>query len=195
VIPRRVVKIGGSLLHQERLLESLSSWLERHAPAQNLLIMGGGELIDQVRRADAIQPADPVQVHWQCIDLLDATFLMASSWFDWAIIRTTDEFQATLEQGFRADKPTLVCVSSFYRADLPHPISHPVPLDWRTTSDTIAAMLAIQVAADEVVLLKSCDIDPQASVEQLSLAGVVDEALPLLAPYTLIRVEKLISAR
>ena len=70
---RRVVKVGGSLLTRTDLQSKLTEWLDRQGKAQHLLVIGGGELIDAIRRLDRIRPADSSDVHWQCIDLLDVT--------------------------------------------------------------------------------------------------------------------------
>ena len=51
-LPLRVVKVGGSLFGFAPLPQSLRRWLAAQAPAQNILIAGGGALADAVRHAD-----------------------------------------------------------------------------------------------------------------------------------------------
>ncbi len=186
---RRVVKVGGSLLVREDLRVALPRWIACQSKAETLVIVGGGELIDAIRNLDRAHGGDPVEIHWLCVDLLETTFRLFSSWFDWECIRTHPALLAAIKSGFRTDSPTLVSVSAFY--DRNDSIDG-IPLDWRTTSDTIAALLAQRTAAEELVLLKSCPIDSSASIQQLADLGIIDEALPCIeSTVRSIRVESL----
>lgn len=174
---RRVVKIGGSLLVRKDLPIAIRRWLASQTPAENLVIVGGGDLIEAVRRLDALRPSDPTAVHWRCIKLLDATYETAQEWFaDWQCVESPDDFCRGIEIGFSQSDPTLVKVSSFYQPS----DRTALPLDWRTTTDAIAVWLGNVSDADEVVLLKSCEVDPELDVEQLAKLGVIDEAVPLI---------------
>jgi aspartokinase-like uncharacterized kinase len=185
---RRVVKLGGSLLLRPELLADIHGWLALQSQAENLVIVGGGELVDAVRRLDEIRPADPIDTHWQCVDLLQTTFEIAAAWFDWNLIRSAAELDSALQSGLSSQRPTLVAVKSFYDRSS----SIQVPLGWETTSDTIAAILAAVVRADELVLLKSCVVEPDFDLAQLAHAGIVDTALLRMQTEQLsIRVEQL----
>ena len=179
---RRVVKLGGSLLHRDDLIVRLPQWLRQidrgfGAPVETLFVVGGGPLIEAVRTLDRAGPGDPVATHWMCVDLMETTMRLVGSWFPhWHVVSSIDEFQHGLAHGFATDGPTLVHVCSFYHQET----DCDLPRDWRTTSDAIAALLAIQVDADELVLLKSCDVDPTATADQLSADGIVDAALPMI---------------
>lgn len=201
---RRVIKIGGSLLLQDSLAGKLQSWVDQQPPGETIAIVGGGELIDTMRRLDAAHRCDPSWVHWQCIALLRTTF----DWFgqqldDWQICSTVDQFQRLVQQGqhrvennsrraLRArniqqsdarseSTPTftnhLVAVDSFYYPG----IETPLPEDWTTTSDAIAGWLSVLLNADELVLLKSCDVDETAPLAELAARGVIDAVLPSFA--------------
>ena len=186
---RRVVKVGGSLLVRDDLRAALPRWIACQSKAETLLIVGGGELIDAIRNLDRAHGGDPVEIHWLCVDLLKTTFQLFSFWFDWECIRKRQTLLAAIKSGFRVESPTLVSVSAFYdRND----VVAGLPPDWRTTTDTIAALLAQRTAAEELVLLKSCPIDASASIQQLADLGIVDEALPLIeSTIRTIRVETL----
>jgi aspartokinase-like uncharacterized kinase len=189
---RRVIKVGGSLLLRTDLAEVLPRWISQQREAESLLIVGGGELIDAMRNLDKVCSVDPAEMHWMCVELLETTYQLFSEWFHWPCIETAEAFQQADQTGFSVDTPTLVSVSAFYNRRSAVAVDVDVPCDWRTTTDTIAALLARHVGAEELVLLKSCDVDPTASIEQLARSGVVDEALPGVASQaTTIRVEKL----
>jgi aspartokinase-like uncharacterized kinase len=46
--------------------------------------------------------------------------------------------------------------------------------NWDTTTDALAVFLGLQVAADEVVLIKSCALEPNMSLLEASHLGIVD---------------------
>ncbi|WP_143543981.1 protein kinase [Rhodopirellula sp. MGV] len=175
---RRVVKLGGSLLLQPQLVSGLRTWLADQTPASNLMIAGGGQLIDAVRELDGIYRSDSPWVHWQCVELLRTTIGWLSQQLpEMQFITTPAQFE-TLRSPELPNGNYLLQVDSFYNRGV-DPI---LPEDWRTTTDAIAGYLAMRLNADELVLLKSCDTDPTLSIEQLAERGIVDEALPLIAP-------------
>lgn len=194
-IPRRVVKLGGSLLTRPGLVEDVRAWFAAARPATDLVVVGGGELIDAIRTLDSVRPGAPAETHWLCIELLDVTFRLARRWFpEWSTIGADASLEPgpplAAESGRSADpvRPTLVSVGSFYRrgsgSDLPE--------SWETTTDAIAGWLAIRSGASELVLLKSCEVDPNESLEALADRGVVDRAITRLAgQLPRVRIERL----
>ncbi|MEM0927398.1 MAG: protein kinase, partial [Planctomycetota bacterium] len=186
--PIRVLKIGGSLLTHPELPRRLNDWLDQQPPAVNAAIIGGGELIDAMRRLDRLSPIEPAALHWQCVDLLQITY----RWFagqldDWQKVCIHETFEARFQVASQASAEAriLVAVESFYR---PEPAEAPairckmprLPTTWATTTDAIAGGLAICLGAAELVLFKSCPVATGATLAELAQAGVVDEALPLL---------------
>ena len=190
---RRVIKVGGSLLLRPDLPQVLNAWLANQTPAQTLVIVGGGQLIDAIRKLDAIRRTDAVSVHWRCVESLRTTFEFFADWFPrWPTVRNAEQFRAALDCGFSCDYPTLIAVSAFYSPQ--HDFD--LPTDWRTTTDAIATVLAVECSADELVLLKSCEVDPSLSLGQLAAAGIVDEAMaPMAQRIDSIRVEPLAGQR
>lgn len=69
----------------------------------------------------------------------------------------------------------------FLRDHEPACAGPPLPQNETVTSDSIAARLADVIAADELVLLKSRDALPSATLDQLSAAGYVDSCFPRVA--------------
>ncbi len=186
---RRVVKVGGSLLTRSDLLDALPQWLARQSPARTLLVVGGGELIDAIRHLDQQRPGVSAEVHWRCVDLLQVTFEIAAKWFErWHQIDAPNRLSAMIDSADPVDNPTLVSVRSFYGRGY----GFDLPTDWSTTTDSIAAAMAIEIQAEELVLLKSCRVDPSANLQQLAREGVIDTAFPKLsADLQTIRIEQL----
>jgi aspartokinase-like uncharacterized kinase len=181
---RRVIKIGGSLLPQDSLAETIQSWTDAQPPAETVAIVGGGELIDAVRRLDDAHGFDPAWVHWHCVGLLRTTFRwLGDQLLGWQLHATDRQFEELRMRQPRTGSPTrserchLVAVDSFYHVGK----ESPLPEDWTTTTDAIAGWLAVLLDADELVLLKSCDVDDSVSLAELADQGVVDGALPMFA--------------
>ena len=168
---RRVVKIGGSLLLRNTLPDDLRRWFGRQSPAESFVVVGGGELVDAIRNLDAIAPGNSSTVHWQCVELLDLTFEFfcrrMAAWHSISNIDSTDSIF-----GFE-QTPTIVRVGAFYnRAS-----NSSLPQDWRTTTDSIAAEFAKTINAEELVVLKACEVDDSYSLAEFSELGIVDEAI------------------
>jgi aspartokinase-like uncharacterized kinase len=179
----RVVKLGGSLLSRRTLAEDVRRWLGRQTPAATLVIVGGGPLIEAFRTLDRIHALDATAMHWRCVAALRSTFeIVAERFPEWRPV----EDLATIDRG-TASPVQLLPIDRIY-----HPgAGAPLPCDWRTTTDAIAAWIAQQLNASEAVLLKSCPIPSGASLEQLAAAGIVDDAISKLAPRPVIRLEDL----
>ena len=177
-LPIRVIKLGGSLLQRPTLRQDMLDWLQKQSQALHVCIVGGGKIVDAMRELDGVHGLDKQAMHWRCVEMLTSTFEIACELFpDWIAVRSKGQFDQIL--GLKQTpscKPFLVNVPGFYssarRLEL--------PCDWRTTTDAIAAALSIDLSADELVLLKSCDV-PDVDLTDLSNQGVVDQAIVGLA--------------
>lgn len=177
---RRVLKIGGSLLLRPDLRASVKNWLRLQGTKETFVVVGGGKTIDAIRELDDMWPSDTSDVHWLCIELLQATLFFAHRVFpDWNIVRTADELMASSQK--ENEPPRLVAVDAFYRRDAGPPDQEcGLPETWGTTTDSLAAFLAHRVQAHELVLLKSCKI-PDVSHTDLASMGIVDSVFPQAA--------------
>ena len=178
----RVLKLGGSLLTRKDWPACLRSWLHSQSPALNLLIIGGGEIVEAVRELDEVHQINAAFAHWLCIDLLSSTLQVASHLLpDLSVITSAGELQSTVAELHTCATPAtfLVNVNAFYGR---HTTNLLLPEDWSTTSDSLAAWLALQVNADELVLFKSVASPAGvSSVIELADLGIVDRALVRLA--------------
>ncbi len=178
----RVLKLGGSLLNRSDWPSSLKTWLQAEPNALNLLIVGGGELVEAVRELDRAHELNPEFTHWLCIDLLAATLKVANQLIpEFPLISSSDDLEAIIASGRTSGPPStyMVAIAAFYSL---HTSTQRLPEDWNTTSDSLAAWLALQVDADELVLFKSVAAPAGVtSVIELANLGLVDKALPAIA--------------
>jgi len=173
----RVVKIGGSLLDVLALPDMLRKWLSAQSPAHHVLVAGGGPLVEQIRAWHADAPIDEAAAHWMCVDLLTVTAHLLHAWLP--------EIPLVEDDRLLCQRVGLVGVTIFgpapwMRHAEPGLPGTWLPCGWETTSDSIAGRLAVALAADEFVLLKSRLPRARAAVELSALAaiGYVD---PMLA--------------
>lgn len=202
--PLSVVKLGGSLLTRPGLADDLKAWTLGRSGSTHLVIVGGGPIVDAVRTIDRVNRDDPQRVHWRCIDLLQCTFEMVAGWLpEWIAIDlpgrdgdTDGDGDGPEDGGAAGASPPasarvasglgerltrgathLVSVRSFYaRGD-----RTPLPESWDTTSDSLAAWLAVLVGAERLVLWKSCPVSPAATLPELATAGIVDPVFTRVA--------------
>ncbi|QEG41200.1 amino acid kinase family protein [Roseimaritima ulvae] len=174
----RVVKLGGSLLSRANLATDLRDWSRRQPPVSaNLYVIGGGPLLNAVRQLDAVHGFDPQAMHWRCVRMLRFSFeLLGELIPEWAAIETPADFEARRAQRNFAGH-TRVAVDSFFTPQCDGSLAP----SWSTTTDSIAAFLASLIAADELVVLKSCDVDARQSLPDQVRAGLLDPQFPAAA--------------
>lgn len=176
----RIIKVGGSLFQYDGLVPALRDWLSLQPPARNLLIPGGGSLVDTVRDLDQRYGLEPPAAHWLSIRLLDVTARLLHLLLPEA--EFTDRWD-DLRHRLSTDAEALLVFSveeflQLHERDLPGRKLRP---DWSTTSDSIAARVAEVLGAEQLVLLKSADVPCQAGREQLAADRYVDTHFPAAA--------------
>jgi len=177
----RVVKVGGSLFDLPELPNRLRGWLDAQPPAHNVLLAGGGLLVEQVRAWHAAEAIDDAAAHWMCVDLLTVTAHLLHAWLP-EIPLVEDDL--LLCQRVGEPGATIFGPARWMRHSEPGLPGTRLPSNWETTSDSIAGRLAAAVRADEFVLLKSALPRRQSSRElsALAAAGYIDPVLAQMAP-------------
>lgn len=177
----RVVKVGGSLLDLPDLSHRLQQWLASQPRAHNVLIAGGGPLVEQVRQWNRACGVDETAAHWMCVDLLTVTAHLLHAWLPEIPLVESD---GLLCQRVGSDGATIFGPAPWMRHAEPGLPGVWLPTSWDTTSDSIAGRLAVALRADEFVLLKS-DLPKRRAGRELSAlaaVGYIDPILALLAP-------------
>lgn len=164
-----ILKLGGSLLECGGLTSVLDIVAKRNRPL--IVVPGGGKFADQIRQAQTQSGFDDASAHRLA---LFAMHQMAN-----VICTRSPHFApaATKEEIGIAGVNGLVPVwlpSTMAGAD------ETIPKSWDMTSDSLAAWLAAKTGAREVALVKSCTVDPDATLHDLTRTGAVD---PLFQTY------------
>ena len=164
-----ILKIGGSLLDNGRLTAVLDIIAKRKRPV--IVVPGGGKFADQVREAQAQSGFDDASAHRLALFAMhQMANVIASRSPHFAPAATKEDFGVAGVNG-------LVPVwlpTAMAGADVT------IPKSWDMTSDSLAAWLAAETGAAEIALIKSCAVEPVATLESLTEAGIVD---PLFSTY------------
>lgn len=162
----RVVKVGGSLFDMQSLGSRLRQWLDRHQDQRNVLIAGGGPLVDCIRQWDDHYGLGDGFAHRESITLMSSTARVLGQLLPNAPIVTSIG-------DLHDDRDQILDVTEFVltRSDLPE--------SWTVTSDAIAATVALELGAD-LHLFKST-LPQSDDMGDWSHRGFVDEHFVELA--------------
>lgn len=163
-----IIKVGGSLYHRPELKRVLAhaAGLVK-APHSAVIVPGGGPFADQVRRAQQRWPFADKTAHDMALLAMRQYGLMLAALSG---LPAAERVQAMPPGGCNIWLPS-------EDASVWLPQNRPAPdLDWRLTSDSIAACLAARLGADQLVLIKPA---PVAKVDAFS--DLVDERFCELA--------------
>jgi 5-(aminomethyl)-3-furanmethanol phosphate kinase len=171
-----IAKVGGSLYDLPDLTARLRTWLAADGRPV-LLVPGGGDGADVIRRLDRRHAIGEDAAHWLALRTLtvNAHFL-----------------SGLLRAPVRSDvqpAPSELAVldpHAFCQADEGRPGA--LPHRWQVTSDSVAARAA-EVAHADLVLLKSVDLPGDMTWRQAAAAGFVDEGFLPLVRRARVRVE------
>ena len=176
---KRVVKVGGSLLDKQGLADDILQWLSRQPTAQNILVAGGGRVVNAVRTLDRVHSLDAESAHWLCVCAMRVTTRLLVDLLKNEVTTVTTLGQLENEQSegrlYVFDSEHFLC------HDEPSCVGTMLPPNGSVTSDSIAARIGQVLDAAELVLLKSADPPQPVSLEAAAQTGYVDEFLPQLA--------------
>ncbi len=152
----RIVKIGGSLLQYERLAVALRCWLSQQPASNNVLIAGGGAMVDAIRLVDARQSLGEVACHWLSIQAMGIAARCVVERLPELPLVTRADCVGRSDSAVHGQRSACVLdVEHFLRHVEPAAAGTRLEPTWRVSSDSIAARLASVLHARELVLLKS----------------------------------------
>lgn len=178
---RVVVKIGGSLLSRPDFAASMTRWLQEarqgEPAALFVLLVGGGELVDQLRVLSARHGLSESAAHWLAIDLMAVNTRIVAELLPGLPVHDSLE---QLQPPDRKPGVALLDPRQVLRQEEPKRPGLRIGESWDVTSDSIAARLAT-VLGGELILLKAAK--PPANWgardwQQLASAGFVDASFP-----------------
>ena len=176
-LPLRVIKVGGSLLEWENLKPALHEFLSSQSPARQVLVVGGGQLVENLRRYDRLHELDANAVHWSAVKMMSATAEVVASLLGGCPVVSRLKDVASMPW----PGPTVVLEPyPFLRFDEPDLPGGCLAQSWDVTSDSIAARLAEVTRAQQLVLLKSALPEDADSWQTAADIGYVDPCFPVV---------------
>lgn len=170
-----VVKFGGSLFARASWPQDLRDLLQQvtERPDRCLVVVGGGPLVDGLRRIDAASPQPARLMHDLAIACMGTTAEVVATAL--ALPRVADPMD--LEAG-------AIAILDPVRWFAACPLGRELPVGWQVTSDSIAARIAGE--RGRLLLAKSTPppahtlaaVDP---LRALSASGWVDDHFPTVA--------------
>lgn len=162
-----VAKVGGSLFDLPDLAMRLRQWMEP-IPGPLLLVPGGGEGADVIRRLDRIQRIGEESAHWLALRVLSLNAELLAAVIQGEVVPTPQAIWSRV---------SVLDAHAFCQADVGQ--AGELEHSWRVTSDAIAARVA-EIARADLVLLKSIDVSTGMSWQAAAAAGMVDEVFPTI---------------
>ena len=179
--PVRVVKLGGSLLDWPELPFRLRAWFVAQSPAANVLIVGGGAVVDALRAGDRAQHLPAETMHRLAVQAMSLSAEILAELLPEARLAQSIEDRSWAI----AASLQILDVATFVREDAAH--ADALPETWEVTSDSIAARVASALGAAELVLLKSALPAGETSLRSWSQAAYVDRYFPQAARSLAVR--------
>ena len=174
-----VLKLGGSLLDLGDLPDRLRAVFAKLDGDRPLLICGGGEAADVVRRWHDAHRLDEEQSHWLAMESVRLNQrLLLTLMPELELVSNRAAAESAWMHG-RVPLLDLVSFVSIEEAAFDAGVK-PLPHNWSVTSDSLSAWVAIRWPANRLVLLKSIDLPPLESLSQAAEAELVDEFFPTL---------------
>ena len=167
-----VIKLGGSLLDLPDLLARIGVIRGEHEKHRAVLVVGGAEAADVVRRFDALHHLNEGEAHWLAIRAMQFNaHLIAAVLRDCVIVHEAAELNAAWKHG----RIAVIDPLDWLKRGQSQSIT--IPHRWTFTSDSIAAHIAVQLHASKLTLLKSTLLRETTAanlVQQASSEGIVD---------------------
>ncbi len=163
----KVIKLGGSLINDESALHQCLQSIELFHSEKVIIVPGGGVFADQVRLMQKQWKFDDVIAHQMAILAMKQMALLIKG-----IKRTF-----VLADTVAAIKLALMnCAVVIWSPDVEELDCDGIRASWDVTSDSLAAWLAGQLSATELIIVKSAEIPLQANIQQMQEAGLLDKA-------------------
>ncbi len=169
------------------MARAAANWLAAQTPAANVLVVGGGTLVDVVREWDHAYELSASGAHWLAIRGMSLTAELAASLLPDA--RRVDDV-SQIQRDVGGPLQVFAC-ERFLREEHDGALPH----GWHVTSDSIAARVAQALAAGELVLLKSA-LPAEAGSSDVATArakqaGFVDDYFDVAAQGLAVRIVNL----
>lgn len=161
----KVIKLGGSLMHNQADLVSCLDTIEQYIKGKIVIVPGGGEFADQVRYLQQQWKFDNKIAHQMAVLSMQKMALLFKS------IKPCFGVAATV----LAIKQTLKYHAKIiWSPDIQELESYNIKASWDITADSLAAWLAGKLITSELILVKSAPIPTKLDLIGMQQLGLLD---------------------
>lgn len=141
------IKIGGSIIRdKDALLRLCETLINIRKPI--VLITGGGNIADEVRKLDSTYKISQDSAHWMAILAMDMNgYLLSDLFNEFEYAESVKECLKIIEKG----KIPIFLTFKLMRE------KNPLPRSWEVTSDSIAAFVCKLFDSKKLILIKNVD--------------------------------------
>jgi 5-(aminomethyl)-3-furanmethanol phosphate kinase len=172
-----VIKVGGSLFDwpefPQRMADFLTTYKATDQDGRVALIAGGGPAADIVRTLDRAHALGDLTSHRLALFAMDLTAVILAELLPGTVaVQSLEAMTAVWSTGaipVLAPRLTL------------EQIENHLPASWDVTSDTIAAWIAVHMAAERLILVKSAPLPARTDRQHAARLGLVDPKFPIVA--------------
>jgi aspartokinase-like uncharacterized kinase len=168
-----VLKLGGSLLDLPDLPACFDAYRQTQCSDHCVLVVGGGDAADHVRRFDRQHGLGEEAGHWMAVRAMQLnTHMVASILPRCRLVNGITECTVVWRNALLPVVDPLAWLEDEHRRGIA------IPHRWSFTSDSIAAHLAHRLQAQRLSLLKSVSPPADADVARAAQLGLVDADFP-----------------
>jgi 5-(aminomethyl)-3-furanmethanol phosphate kinase len=183
-----LVKVGGSLFDWPLFPRRMTAFLKTLEAYDNseriILIAGGGQAADVIRELDDLHGLGAETAHRLALHAMELSAHILAALLPQAV--TVRDVGGLRSVWSLASIPILAPLLIW--DEIESSGKELLPMSWDTTSDSIAARIALHLAADRLVLLKSAPLPVGTLRHEAARLGLVDPMFPVVA-RSLSRVE------
>jgi aspartokinase-like uncharacterized kinase len=174
-----VIKLGGSLLARPHWPTDLINLLAG-TPLPAMLVVGGGKLVDALRRIDVTSPRPAEVMHRLAIDALGLTARLVADAIGLPLVTAPPPDQPAVPPP-AGPRIAVLDVPVWLTATGSPAWIERLPVGWHVTSDSIAAVIAAELG-HRLLLVKSVPPPcPGDDLPALAAAGWIDGYFPTAA--------------
>ena len=160
----QVIKIGGSLLSSPKLAGCLKAIGQQQQ--KTIIVAGGGGFADQVRT---------IQQYWQFNDKIAHEMALLAMQQTALVFHSLQPNMPIVSSATEINTALSTYNTVIWSANINWLNQSGVKASWDISSDSIAAWLAGQLSAQQLILIKSAQIPELFSLQNLVDSGILDK--------------------
>lgn len=162
----RVIKLGGSLVKDQSIASCLQKVADKY-PTGAVVVPGGGLFADLVRQSQEQWGFNDIIAHHMAILAMQQMALLFSGLAQkFVIAQSINDIKKHLDQGQNVIwSPAIESLNNAH-----------IAASWSITSDSLAAWLAQQLKAEELIVIKAVHFRHDIDFEEMAKQNIVDKA-------------------